>query len=376
MMTAAGESIRLPDELHGRRAYQLTSGDAVNHHLYFLTSSLTRDERQFIFCSYRTGRPEYYAAGFPEGELRRLTEREGIAGFSGILGPDDEELIYTASGSIYAVDLETAAEREIASFPGASLGECSLSADGLWLVTALRDSTGPGLAVAALDGTSAEIVLRPGRTVIHPQFHPVDPQEILYAQDPAPRIWMVRRDGTNNRRLYQHGTDEFLVHETFLGGSGEEIIVVRWPYSLLAFNPVSRSFRTIAAINAWHIASSGSGDRILCDTAHPDRGILLIDSTTGDYETICRPGASCGGSQWLRDSYALAADFAAAQRSRQHDKSLSWMEMKVDTVYGPQWTHPHPSFSPLENWVIYTSDVTGTAQVYAVELNNGRPGTS
>ena len=41
------------------------------------------------------------------------------------------------------------------------------------------------------------------------------------------------------------------------------------------------------------------------------------------------------------------------------------MEMKTDTVYGPQWTHPHPSFSPSERWVVYASDVSGRPQVYA-----------
>ena len=44
------------------------------------------------------------------------------------------------------------------------------------------------------------------------------------------------------------------------------------------------------------------------------------------------------------------------------------MEMKVDTVYGPQWTHPHPSFSPDETAVVYTSDVSGHSQVYVAVI--------
>jgi Tol biopolymer transport system component len=44
------------------------------------------------------------------------------------------------------------------------------------------------------------------------------------------------------------------------------------------------------------------------------------------------------------------------------------MEMPTDTVYGPQWTHPHPSFSPDEKLAAYTSDVSGHPQVYVVEL--------
>jgi hypothetical protein len=67
-----------------------------------------------------------------------------------------------------------------------------------------------------------------------------------------------------------------------------------------------------------------------------------------------------------KSRYALEADFAAARQERKG--TLSWMEMPTDTVYGPQWTHPHPSFSPDENLAVYTSDVSGHPQVYAVEV--------
>ena len=56
------------------------------------------------------------------------------------------------------------------------------------------------------------------------------------------------------------------------------------------------------------------------------------------------------------------------QQAGDREKALSWMEMKVDTVYGPQWTHPHPSFSPDETAVVYTSDVSGHSQVYVAVI--------
>ena len=81
------------------------------------------------------------------------------------------------------------------------------------------------------------MLLEIDRTIIHPQFHPTDPDWIAYSQDPAPRMWRVRRDGSGNECLYEHGNDEFLVHETFLG-DGAALIVVRWPYALLRFDLV------------------------------------------------------------------------------------------------------------------------------------------
>jgi oligogalacturonide lyase len=365
----------LPDESHelrdpqtGRRVIQVTDHPSINHNLYFLTSSLTADEGSLLLCSYRSGTPQFYRAAFPAGEIRQLTSEEGVNGYSGILSADGRELYFTAGGTVRAVGLAGEEPRVLAEFPGGQLGECSLSPDGQWLVTAIRQAGRAGLAVASTDGSTSEVILRLDRTVIHPQFHPADPSLILYAQDPAPRIWTVRRDGTENTCLYEHGNDEFLVHETFLGESGQELIVVHWPYALRRFHLGRREFCDVARFNAWHIAASRDGRRVLCDTVHPDIGLQLVDVEAGEHQTLCLPRSSCRGSQWTKGRYALAEDFAAARQAAEREASLSWMEMKTDTVYGPQWTHPHPSFSPSERWVVYTSDSSGHPQVYAVEL--------
>lgn len=372
-MTGYRKGSRHPSEMAegrdartGARVLRLTAHPSINHNLYFLTSSLTPDERTLVFASTRSGRTEFYRLGFPGGEIVQLTDEEGVHGYSGVIDREGRRLYYTAAGAVKWLDLATLEEGMLAHFPGGSLGECSLSADGRWIVTAIKqESGGSGLAIVATDGSGGEVALAVPRTVIHPQFHPTDPDLIAYSQDPAPRIWQVRRDGTGNECLYEHGNDEFLVHETFLG-DGEELIVVRWPYELRRFHRARRAFTTIAAFNAWHIAGSRDGTRVLCDTAHPDIGLQLVEVATGERRTLCYPESSCQGSQWRTDRYALAEDWAAAAAER--EKSLSWMEMKADTVYGPQWTHPHPSFSPTERWVVYTSDVTGHPQVYAVEV--------
>jgi Tol biopolymer transport system component len=44
------------------------------------------------------------------------------------------------------------------------------------------------------------------------------------------------------------------------------------------------------------------------------------------------------------------------------------MENAADTVYGPQWTHPHPSWSNGETLVTFASDRTGVTQVYVAEI--------
>ena len=129
----------------------------------------------------------------------------------------------------------------------------------------------------------------------------------------------------------------------------------------------TREITPIADFNAWHIAPNRAGTTILCDTNHPDRGLYLVDAATGEKRHICMSEATNRGTQWETSRYALAEDFAAAQ-SNSKSEALSWMETSADTVYGPQWTHPHPSFSADEMKVAFASDRTGTTQVYVVEL--------
>ena len=88
---------------------------------------------------------------------------------------------------------------------------------------------------------------------------------------------------------------------------------------------------------------------------------------TGARRLICLSEASSQGTQWRKSRYALAEDFAAAAGASA-GRALSWMEMPTDSVYGPQWTHPHPSFSPDEKLVAFASDRTGWTQVYVVEV--------
>ncbi len=356
------------DSQTGAHIYQLTNDTTINHNLYFLTPSFTPDQSHLIFTSYRSENANFFKLEFPNGDIVQLTNGEEVHGYSGIIAKDGKELFYTEGDSIKAIHLDTLAERVLAEFPGGSLGECSVSADEQFIVTAMKRDDKSHITVTATDGSGGDIIYTsPNQTIIHPQFHPKYADLIAYSGDPAPRMWTIKRDGTENRSLYQHDNNEFLVHETFLG-SQDELIVTHWPYALRRISLDTLEMQTISDFNAWHIASNRAGTKVLCDTVHPDIGLRLVDVETGEHVPVCYPQSSSSGSQWKKDRYAVAEDWAAAQQAGDREKSLSWMEMKVDTVYGPQWTHPHPSFSPDETAVVYTSDVSGHSQVYVAVI--------
>lgn len=354
------------DPSTGAPVHRLTSAPCINHHTYFLNSSLTPDEQVLIFSSNRSGAWQLYSIElFPHGEIRQWTAGEPVHPFSPAIHPSGESVFFVRGGSIWQIRRGTLEERLVLSRAGAQFGEVSLSSDGEWLTAAAKIGAEHGIVTGRSGGAGWSFHRFP-RTVIHPQFHPLEPEWIEFAADPAPRMHRIRRDGSSLECLYEHSNDEFVVHETFLGSTGDLVYVV-WPFSLWRLNWTTRRRHRICEFNAWHIAPNRAGTHVLCDTNHPDRGLFLIDTATGELRLVALSGSSNRGSQWATSRYALPEDFAAARAALRGN--LSWMENAADTVYGPQYTHPHPSFSPSERYAIFTSDRSGRPQIYAVELH-------
>jgi hypothetical protein len=344
-----------------RQPRQITDGPYISHPTYFLQSSFFPGDREMFYTSYKTGEAQLWEVSLESGETRQITRGAAIRPYSPALHPDGEILVVTRGGELWAVPRLGGEERKIFGADGAQLGECSISSDGEWLTAAFKAGGDNGLVVARFDGRRVYSIPFP-RTVIHPQFHPLEPEWIEFSGDPAPRMHRVRRDGTGMECLHHHGNDEFIVHETFLGQTGDLVFTI-WPRALCRMDWTTREIRTIAEYNAWHIAPDRAGCRILCDTNHPDEGLQIIDAATGERRKLCDTLSSNQGSQWRTSSYALAADFQHAR------ETLSWMEAAGDTVYGPQHTHPHPSWSNAETTVAFASDRTGVTQVYVCEAD-------
>ncbi len=346
----------------------MTSGAAISHPTYFLQSSFFPDDTGIFYTSYASGAAQLWRISYPEGgDPQQLTFGEtGIHPFSPALHPNGDAICFVRQGGMFALDLARGREREILRRDGASVGECSISADGEWLSAAAKIDGVNGILTGRWNGRDWRFIEFP-RTVIHPQFHPLDSEWIEFSGDPAPRMHRIRRDGTGLECLYEHGNDEFIVHETFLGLTGDIVFTV-WPFALKRLNWESRQITTICEHNCWHIAPNRAGSQVLCDTNHPDRGIQIVDVATGNWTTVCESRATNGGSQWKTSRYALREDFEAARSAAKSSGVLSWMEAGTDTVYGPQWTHPHPSFSRDEKKVAFASDRSGVTQVYVSEI--------
>jgi len=92
------------------------------------------------------------------------------------------------------------------------------------------------------------------------------------------------------------------------------------------------------------------GSTLVSDTTYPDVGLILCDPRhdCGPVRSLCDSGASNRGQHWKNDHCP-------------YDDG----PVEVDA---PQHTHPHPSFSTDGRRVVFTSDQSGYAQVYEVNL--------
>ena len=343
-----------------------TSGPAMNHHFYFTNPTITADGRTGFFVSYRNGYPNLYSIDLTTGELTRFSDRVDINPFSPAPHPHAPWVYVSARDEIRAISWQTGEDRRLCRLPVARLGNCSLSADGDWLAIGLRHEGHCELALVST-ATGAVDILEHAAEIGHIQFCPTDPSQLLYSGTGKQRIWLFDRTAGRSTLVYDQQPGEWIVHESWLGRTGQ-ILFPHWPRALRVINPDGSGLRTVAQLNAWHACANRSGSQIVCDTNHPDRGLILIDSRTGAQRPLCRPGATQRGTQWKFTEPAAGAGIdTSIIRSRSPEKDPPPHPDDPASTYGPQWSHPHPTFSADGKKVIFTSDATRWSQVYSVD---------
>lgn len=179
------------------------------------------------------------------------------------------------------------------------------------------------------------------------------------------RIWVVNRDGSGNRHVYQRkplgkpDQFEWIVHETWNTDRARprEIITANWPRGCLGIDIDRGAARPVCSFNAWHPSINRQGTQMCTDTNFPDIGLQLFDPRDGIGVPLplCFPEASSEGKHWNTDHCPY---------DDEDYKQGKWK------VYAPQHTHPHPAFSPDGRFVVFTSDRTGQSQVYEAEIHN------
>jgi oligogalacturonide lyase len=344
------------DPVTKRKVRQVTAHPSIHHHPFFFVPAYDRAGERMIFVSYRTGAPQIFFEDRSTGELVQVTDRDDLADWSIYPAPDGSCVYFTAGTGAWKVSLEDFSETQLADFGavemrekgmvGAAMGTTALSASGRWWAIPVKaGKVSRFVLVDTQLGTSGVILERD--TIGHPQFCPDDENLILYAGPLTDRVWTVQRDGGGNRRVYEReDRAQWVTHEVWLPGR-RAIAFVDWPRGLRLIDLDSGDAKWLSRFPAWHAAPDGAGRRFVCDTNFPDRGIHVIPLDDAPPAKLCASGATSEGTHW--GGPFPYNDGPVAVEARQH-------------------THPHPRFSPDGSRVVFTSDRTGHAQIYELEL--------
>jgi oligogalacturonide lyase len=353
---SAPESRIVADPASGRRVRQVTAHPSIHHHPFFFVPAYDRAGEKLIFVSFRTGKPQIFFEDRASGELVQVTDRDDLADWSIYPSPDGRFVYFTAGTGAWRVDLASFEETKLADFGaiemrekgmvGAAMGTTALSANGRWWAVPVKaGAVSRFVLIDTQSGKSGVFLERD--TIGHPQFCPDDDNLILYAGPLTDRVWVVNRDGTGNRRAYEREDRmQWVTHEVWLPGR-RAIAFVDWPRGLRLIDLETGVAPWLSRFPAWHAAPDAAGRRFVCDTNFPDRGLHVIPLSTEAPRLLCASEASSEGAHWAGPF--PYNDGPVAVEARQH-------------------THPHPRFSPDGKHVVFTSDRTGHAQIYEVEI--------
>ncbi len=347
------------DPKTGREVVQLTGDRSQNWGAYAALCPFSADERYVFFDSNRTGSWQIFRCEIASGELVQVSDRAGVARETLNVPEPGREVFYTAGPRIWAVDAASGEERCAVDASAVADGNLhsylTFSPDGSRALIMYRPRSGEGstLAVAATDGSGAiEPVYHRREGISHPRWVPNDERTASFCPNPdcqndldAP---YERRARACQLDLVTGEAFPLLVmpagwrctHEHW-APDGSHIYAHRkcvpgWvPTSIVSVPKGGGEITTHYTDDRrflGHSATSLDGRFMAIDVQEANNNpLLLLNIAAGTVETLCWPDAGISSD---------ASTFGA---------------------------HPHPSFSPSGRWIAYTSDCTGTPQVYLVQ---------
>lgn len=338
------------DEQTGVEITQLTGFPTISHAFYFHVQSFTPDSKTLLFLSYtelrRDATPNIFRVDVDGTNLTQLTDARGIE--SAVLAPDGRTAYYLVGGELHSLDINSGKETIAGAMEGVEtwisgptrlhLSDTgSISLDGKTFITGRRMADGRYVILHyRILSSEVSVIYRHPTSIAHVQFDPYTSDRIVFCTSgdlQNRNMWTLSGAGTGARILQiPNGTGHFawLKNESL---SKDKLVMstVTSPRGAIMSCGLNDAEPKLIAQgkNFWHASPSRDGEWIISDTNWPDEGLQLVQVRTGRHKTLCYPRSSQGH---------------------------------------PQWTHPHPFFSPDGKMVVFNSDRTGICQVYLAKI--------
>lgn len=354
------------DEKTGATIWQMTDYPAIHYNFGYLgTPSFSPDSKTLYFLSDRASENyDIFSADIDSGEITQLTNSTASGAISPCsqgLSPDGKWLYFTRGSSWISLNLETLEERLLIDFPNASLGVFGgFTTDGKYTALKVKHKNMQREELFTVEMEKGDKIKKIA-SILNVQRQTAKGYmigallipdtincPIAYGEFES-NIRIIDWDGKRHECLIGEFGKTFLTHPVRF--SDENILFIDWQERILkTVSIVTREIRVIANTSAFHATVNRDQSMIACDTAFPDIGIQLISPETGQQRTLCHSKASNQGNGWSTGGIVPA-------------KMLDYSRV-IDPGLGPQWTHPHVSFSPDNKKVCYSSNYMGFPQVY------------
>ena len=365
----------------GAAITRLTPPDVTCHRNYFYQKCFTNDGTKLVFgAEFGPGTHwNYHLLDIASGDCTQVTDGAGENTFGGFLSPDDQWLYFVrAERQLIRLSLADLHEEVAYVVPEGWVGY------GTWVANSACTKM-VGIEIAASDWFplsdwqkfhamfhakprcrliridlatgQREVILEKQGWLGHPQYRPGDDHTVAYCHEGPhdlvdARMWFVNEDGTNVRCAKTHRPGESCTHEFWVPDGSAMVYVSylkgerdRWICSL---DPVTLQDRRLTKMPPCsHLMSSHGGTLIVGDGCDSPADV-----------------ADAGSHQIATDPYLHLFDLQAGSTRRVARHDTSWKVYKGNR----QVTHPHPSFTPDEKRVLYSSDCDGEPAVFLADL--------
>jgi Tol biopolymer transport system component len=344
----------------GREVWQITGGNYPSVACYFEGQAFTGDEKYVVYASMRTGKWMLHRMNLETGIEEPLTFAErDIMGDDYSMMPDGERVSYLDGWVLYATGVGNGVEEVLFDYtgmiPAPPRFTGSFTSDGRYTLVFISNDTLKAIYRTDLHtGEVLEVMRRTEGKISHPLINPEDPGVITYVPGPdtqndmtlpmeeRARTWKVDLDAGTDRQFLTVPYGYRATHESW-AHDGVRFFFFRktrpgWsPSAICSIDKDGGDFRVHYendTIKLGHGTTSRDGRWFISDCQQPEvNELVLVNLSTGEGEVLCYPNSSVEGGH---ESHA----------------------------------HVHPSFSPGGNFVVYTSDQTGTPQVYVVPVKD------
>ncbi|HQE83703.1 MAG TPA: oligogalacturonate lyase family protein [Candidatus Hydrogenedentes bacterium] len=384
-----GNGDTLPDEWHdaetGHRVVRLSDPAISSQTLYFHQNCFTGSGDALVFVGSTAEGRSAFAMNSRTREIRRVAPSVSFE----ILAPKRRELFYLTGNKVQSTHLDTLETRDIAELPAeyASGRGFSVNADETLLLgcyaqgesefwrqhptKGLKDLYKNGMkrmfdarllnALFTIDIVTGEVREIHNENVWfgHPQFSPTVSSQIEFCHEGPERVldrmWLINTDGSGYQKVFSPPCRRTLVTHEFWDPEGTHVwfdlqiprargylgflTYLFGPRAYLATANISSGetvkYRIPQHCRSWHYNVSrdgslfcGDGEGRFFDIGPSGKWIYLYRIQDGKMKSECLCDMS-------KHSYSIA---------------------------------PNAHITPDNSWVVFTSDMHGLSQVYAVEI--------